>query len=125
MQSKESREMYLEVILKLSEKNDVVRSIDIANELNYSKPSVSRAMGVLKKEGYITQLPYGDIKLTPIGLEKAKRIYKLHNSITDFLVKTLKIDKFIAENDACRIEHVISQETADAIEQFLKRNKQY
>ncbi|QVK17822.1 metal-dependent transcriptional regulator [Mycoplasmatota bacterium] len=122
MQSKESREMYLEVILKLSEKNDVVRSIDIANELNYSKPSISRAMKVLKQEGYITQLPYGDIKLTQKGLEKAKKIYNIHNLITDFLVKTLKIDKITAEKDACRIEHVISQETVDAIEQYLIDN---
>ncbi len=121
MRAKESREMYLEVIYKLAQQNDVVRSIDIAKELGYSKPSVSRAMNVLKKSGHITHTPYGDVTLTPKGRIKAERVYFSHYLLTDFLVKTLNIDPELAEQDACKIEHVISDETLDAIEVYLKK----
>ena len=123
MRAKESREMYLEVIYKLELANEVVRSIDIAKELGYSKPSVSRAMGVLKKAGYITHSPYGDVALTPEGRKKAKLIYHTHHLLTDFLVETLDLDPALAEADACKIEHVISKQTLEAIEKYLKRNK--
>ena len=122
MRKKESREMYLEVILKLEERNEVVRATDIAKELNYSKPSVSRAMGVLKEAGYITHSSYGDVMLTNIGREKAKNIYRSHFLITSFLEKTLGLEREVAEQDACRIEHVLSDQTSDAIEKFLKNN---
>ena len=122
MRAKESREMYLEVILKLEERNGIVRSIDIAKELNYSKPSVSRAMTVLKKENYITHSPYGDVSLTEEGRAKAESVYKSHRLLTEFLVKSVGLDWGIAEQDACKIEHVISQEALDAIEQYLSEN---
>lgn len=123
MRQKESREMYLEVILKLERQNGVVRSIDIANELGYSKPSVSRAMGVLKKAGYISHSPYEDITLTAQGRKKAERIYLTHNLLTEFLIKALQIDPVVAEEDACKIEHVISDTTLDAIKKYLNKNK--
>ncbi len=119
MRAKESREMYLEVILKLEKRNGVVRSVDIANEFNYSKPSISKAMNVLKKSGFITHTPYGDISLTKSGRQKAEDIYKLHRLVTQFLIKTLDLDEFTAEQDACRMEHFISEKTIDAIEKFL------
>ena len=123
MRAKESREMYLEVILRLEQRNGVVRSIDIAKEFDYSKPSVSRAMTVLKNAGYITHSPYGDIALTKKGREKAEKVYALHRLVTDFLVSTLKLDEQAAEKDACRIEHVISKKTVDAMKHYLNENK--
>ncbi len=119
MKPQESQEMYLEVIYKLEQKNGTVRSVDIANELSYSKPSVSRAIGVLKKSGYITHTHYGDVTLTDEGRKKAKRIYFAHKLLTAYLVKVLKVDPDIAEEDACKIEHVISDETLDAMEKML------
>lgn len=121
MRTKESSEMYLEVILKLEKRNGIVRSIDIAREFNYSKPSVSRAVGVLKKAGFITHSPYGDIALTDEGRKKAEDIYRRHCLITNFLKDTLSIDDELAEQDACRIEHIISDETVNAIEKFLDK----
>lgn len=122
MRAKESREMYLEVILKLEKRNGIVRSVDIAKELGYSKPSVSRAMRVLKDAGFITHSPYEDIALTDEGRAKAERVYKSHQLITDFFIKALKMDKDAAEQDACRIEHVISDEAIDAIEKYLSNS---
>jgi len=119
MRKKESREMYLEVIYNLEQKDKKVRSVDIAKALGFSKPSVSRAVGVLKGEGYITHTPYGSISLTDKGRAKAKRIYKAHRVITEFLVKTLSLTEAEAEADACRIEHVISDKSLDAMEELL------
>lgn len=119
MSAKESREMYLEVILKLEKRNGVVRSVDIANEFNYSKPSINRAMGILKEAGYITHSHYSDIALTEKGRKKAGQIYRLHHIVTEFLIKSLELDKSIAEQDACRIEHIISEQTVAAIEKYL------
>ena len=119
MKTTESNEMYLEVILLLERRNGEVRSIDIANELGYSKPSVSRAMSVLKDSGYIEHEAYGGIKLTQKGRQKALQMITRHETITDFLKTTLKIDAKTAEEDACRIEHIISQKTADAIKRFV------
>lgn len=120
MKSKESSEMYLEVILKLEQTNNIVRSVDIAKEMDYSKPSINKAMGVLEKQGYITKPPYGDIVLTKKGRQKAEKIANKHNLITDFLIATLDIAPDIAEADACRIEHIISEETSQAIKQYLE-----
>lgn len=108
---KESGENYLETILILKQRNGMVRSVDIANELSYSKPSVSRAVGILKNAGFIEVEADGNIQLTASGLEKASAIYERHDVITRFLVATLGVDETIADQDACRIEHVISEET--------------
>ncbi len=119
MKAKESREMYLEVILKLEKRNGVVRSIDIANELGYSKPSISRAMHVLSDAGDIIHSAYGDITLTEQGRKKAQRIYQSHQLLTDFFTSALGLAPDVAENDACRIEHVISDAALDAIEKYM------
>ena len=119
MRKKESREMYLEAIYKLELTGAAVRSVDIAGELGVSKPSVSRAMGVLKEAGHITHSHYGDIALTTAGRAKAERIYHTHKTITGFLMKTLCLCEEDAEADACRIEHVISDKALAAIERLL------
>lgn len=111
----ESGENYLETILMLQNKNGSVRSIDIANELEYTKPSISRAMGILRKNGYITMDDGGQILLTELGRKKAEEIYERHLLITKFLMETLGIERQLADKDACRIEHVISQETFERI----------
>lgn len=121
MKLKESGENYLETILILSQKNGSVRSIDIANELNYSKPSISRAMGILKTAGLITIEKNGQINLTEIGYEKATAIYERHCLIKEFLIQTLQIDEQLADKDACRIEHVLSVETFERMKDVLKK----
>lgn len=120
MKTSESNEMYLEVILKLERQNESVRSVDIANELGYSKPSVSRAVGVLKEAGCIEHESYGKIVLTDKGRRTAMKMMQRHETITEFLKTTLKIDAQTAEEDACRIEHIISQKTADAIKALVE-----
>ncbi len=117
----ESGENYLETILILENKNGFVRSIDIANELDYTKPSISRAMGILRKNGFITMKDSGQILLTPQGKTKACEIYERHLLITRFLVLTLSIDQETAANDACRIEHVISAETFAKVKEYVER----
>jgi len=107
----ESGENYLETILLLRRRNGNVRSINIANELGYSKPSVSRAMGILKKAGYITMDASGFITLTDSGCRRAVEIYDRHCLITKYLMRTLGVDEQTAAADACRIEHVISGES--------------
>lgn len=119
----ESGENYLETILILQNKNGSVRSIDIATELDYTKASISRAMSILKKSGYITMETGGNIHLTEIGKEKANQIYERHRLITKFLMASLDIDEDIAVSDACRIEHVISQESFDKIKEWIEKNK--
>lgn len=120
----ESRENYLETILILSKKNGSVRSIDIARELDFSKPSVSRAMGLLKESGHINIAANSEITLTDLGLETANQIYDRHRSITQFLMKTTKVSLEVAEKDACRIEHIMSDEVFDGIKQFLENFKE-
>ena len=114
MSRTESQENYLETILMLSEKKPVVRAVDIANELGFSKPSVSLAMKNLKSSELITITPEGYIYLTEDGMEIAKSIYERHQVITELLTH-LGIPADIAEEDACRIEHVISETTFEAI----------
>jgi len=115
MKIQQSGEDYLETILLLNIKNGYVRSIDIANEFGYSKPSISRAMGILKKAGYIVMEPNGNIVFTEKGRQKAMEIYERHQVITKYLITALGIDPVAAEKDACRIEHVISQKSFDRI----------
>lgn len=117
----ESGENYLETILILHSKKDYVRSIDIANELNYTKPSISRAMSILKDNGYITVEQNGNIVLTDTGHAKAAAIYERHQLISKFFQKTLGISEELATQDACRIEHIISQETFDEIKKFVEK----
>ena len=121
MKIQESGEMYLETILVLRNKIGVVRSIDVANETGYSKPSVSRAMGILKDGGYIVIDKEGAILLTEAGEELAKSIYERHIILTDFFVK-LGVTPEVASEDACKIEHDISEETFNKIKEFVKSN---
>lgn len=112
---KESGENYLETILILTRKNGAVRAIDVANHLSYAKASVSRAVSVLKGYGYITVEPGGNIILTEDGMKKACDILDRHIAITNYLEQTLGISYDRAAADACRIEHIISDETYSAI----------
>ena len=116
----ESGEMYLETILTLKNQNQYVRSIDIANALNYSKPSVSRGMKILKEGNFITIDDKGYIEFTDEGYKLAQEVYNRHQALTQFLV-LIGVDKEQAENDACRIEHVISKETYYCIAEFVKK----
>ena len=114
MKIQESAENYLETILILRQRNGMVRSIDIVNELEFSKPSVSVAMKNLRENGYISMDEDGYIKLTDKGLEIAEKMYERHIFITKWL-SALGVDPVIAAKDACRIEHVISAESFEAI----------
>ena len=116
---KESGEMYLETIYVLRKKKAFVRAIDVGAELGYSKPSVSRAMGILRDGGYITVAQDGGITLTEAGLEVAERTYERHTVLSELFMK-LGVDEENAVNDACKIEHVISAETFEALKKHLK-----
>lgn len=116
MKTHESREDYLETILILKKRLGNVRSIDIANELNYSRPSVSRAIKLMKENEYITVEENGLIKLTNLGEEVAKSIYERHTIIGNMLMK-LGVSEETAFEDACRIEHVISKESFEKIKE--------
>lgn len=121
MQLKESGEMYLETIYVLSKKQKFVRSIDVCDEMNYSKPSVSRAVGILKEGGYLTVGADGALMLTEAGLEIAERTYERHTVLSQ-IFELLGVDKEIAAADACKIEHVISNETFEALKNHLHKN---
>ena len=114
----ESGEMYLETILTLSEKLDAVRSIDIVREMNFSKPSVSNAMKLLKEEGYILIDDNGYISLTEDGHFIAEKIYERHTTLTQWFV-SLGVSEETATEDACRIEHIISDESFNAIKSHI------
>ena len=114
MQLHESGEMYLETILVLLKDKPDLHAIDISEHMGYSKPSVSRAMGILKADGYITVDENAHIHLTESGEKIAKKIYERHVVISDMLIR-LGVDEKTAADDACRIEHVISDETFEAI----------
>ncbi|HHT64992.1 MAG: metal-dependent transcriptional regulator [Caldicoprobacterales bacterium] len=116
----ESAENYLETILILKKKNDTVRSIDIVNELEYTKASVSIAMKNLREKGYIVMDDNGYIQLTAKGQEIAETIYERHRLLSNWLIM-LGVDEKTATEDACRIEHVISQETFEAIKKHVNR----
>ena len=120
MKTNESTENYLETILILSQKLPVVRSVDIANELGFKKPSVSIAMKNLKEKNYMTVMEQGYIFLTDSGREIAEMIYERHEFLTDWLT-SLGVDAQIAAEDACRIEHVISKESFEAIKNHVKK----
>ena len=122
MRIQESAENYLETILILHQKNGAVRSIDIANELQYSKPSVSIAMRNLRENGYIRVDDNGFITLLPQGMEIAERIYERHTLLTNLLT-ALGVTPETAAEDACRIEHVISAESFEAIKNHARRGR--
>lgn len=117
---RESGEDYLETILILHERTGYVRSIDIATELGYSKPSVSRAMSILKADGYISVEPDGEIVLTKLGYLRAREVYDRHLLITRFLHDILGVSKENTDEDACKIEHVISHETFEKLNVFVE-----
>ena len=117
----ESGEMYLETIYVLSKKGPV-RSTDVAERMGYSKPSISRAVGLLKSSGYLLMDKEGYLTLTDTGLAIATKIYERHIFLSEFLVK-LGVDKDVAAADACKIEHVISEESFEAIKKHLKDNQ--
>lgn len=107
----ESGEDYLETIYLLTQKQPFVRSVDIANELGYTKPSVSRAMRILREEGLVNVADDGQVTLTKAGRTRASAIYDRHTLIMDFFAQYLGVNPVTAEKDACKIEHVISEET--------------
>ena len=114
----ESGEMYLETVFVLSQQSTVVRRIDIAEYLGYSKPSVSRAVGLLEKKGLVTTDDLGNIILTDEGSKRAQAIYERHTVLTRLFIN-LGVDPETAANDACRIEHYISEQTFDAIKAHM------
>ena len=118
MYDNESQEMYLETILRLKRAKGTVRSIDIAEELGYSKPSVSRAVGIMKKDGLIVVRDDGTIELTKSGKEKAEYMLARFETLTASFVK-MGLEREIAEENACRIEHVVSDEAFAAIKKYF------
>ncbi|MBR4033044.1 MAG: metal-dependent transcriptional regulator [Clostridia bacterium] len=119
MHIQESGEMYLETIHVLSKKNGSVRAIDISEYMGYSKPSVSRAMSILKGADYIEVDEHGYITLTDTGLEIANKMYERHTLLTEFLIR-IGVDKDTAADDACKIEHHISEASFEAIKRFAE-----
>lgn len=120
MQLQESGEMYLETIYILSKTSKAVRSIDVGEYMGYSKPSVSRAMSLLKSGGYVIMDESGFLTLTDAGREVAEKIYERHTVLTDYLMR-LGVDEETATEDACRIEHVISDTSFAAIKQYVDK----
>ena len=116
----ESGQMYLETIYVLSKEQNYVRAIDVSEHMGYSKPSVSRAVGLLKNGGYIEVDQDGYITLTATGLALAEKIYERHTVLTNFLV-SLGVDPQVAAEDACKLEHAISDESLSAIKALIKK----
>lgn len=117
----ESGEMYLETIFVLSQELPRVRSVDVGERMGFSKPSVSRALGILKKDGMVTTNRHGHIQLTETGEGIAKRIYERHLVLSQLLIN-LGVSEETATEDACRIEHYISEETFDAIKAHMRKH---
>lgn len=119
----ESLEDYLETLLVL-EASGHIRCVDVAKMMGVSKPSVNKAMNVLKEKGFVTQQVYGEIHLTEEGRALAKEVYHRHQIVKDFLIHVLGVSEANAEDDACHIEHVISQETFDCMKKYCDHHKQ-
>jgi Mn-dependent DtxR family transcriptional regulator len=115
----ESGEMYLETIYLLSQKKNSVRSIDVAEEMGFSKPSVSRGVSILRNGGFLDVDANGYLCLTDAGVEVAKKIYARHTLLTDLLIR-LGVDSEIAAEDACKMEHVISDATFEALKKHVE-----
>ena len=120
MHIQESGEMYLESIYVLSKKGGLVRSVDVGEYLGYSKPSVSRAVGLLKKGGYVLMDKDGHLTLTDTGFETAQKIYDRHTLLSQVLIK-LGVREEIATADACKLEHAISDESYEAIKNYMEQ----
>ncbi|MCI8331311.1 MAG: metal-dependent transcriptional regulator [Clostridiales bacterium] len=121
MHLQESGEMYLETIYILSKKSSSVRSIDVCEYMNYSKPSVSRAVGILKQGGFLEMDRDGSLSLTPAGLAIASKMYDRHTTLTELLVR-LGVNEQTAAEDACKMEHDISDETFEAIKRHMEQH---
>ena len=119
MHLQESGEMYLETIYVLTSESNFVRSVDVGEHMGFSKPSVSRAMGLLKSGGYITVGEDGAIHLTEVGREIAEKIYERHTILTKWLTN-IGVDLETASEDACKIEHHLSDTTFEAIKSYIK-----
>ncbi len=123
MAIQESGEMYLETILVLSKTHPTVRAIDVSEEMGFSKPSVSRALGILKNDGYVLCDANGYLTLTDSGKEIAEKIYERHTTISQFLIN-LGVDPTVAADDACKMEHHISDQSFEALKrhaaQYMK-----
>ena len=117
----ESGEMYLETILILSNSQPHVRSIDVANYMNYSKPSVSRGVGILKEDGYVIMDESGYLTLTESGRKIAEKIYERHVVLEKLLI-SIGVSPETAERDACKIEHVVSEETFETIKKKISKS---
>ena len=123
MKTHESEEMYLETILWLSEQRGAVRSVDIVGELDYAKSSVSRAVNLLKSKGYVEIDENGDILLTAEGRKKAEETYEKHRVFTEMFVK-FGADQALAEENACRVEHVISDDLFEIVKKYFNDRKE-
>ena len=119
MKLMESGQMYLETIYVLSKEKAGVHSIDVSEYMGYSKPSVSRAIGILKNGGYVEMAEDGSLTLTEAGRTLAEQIYERHTILTEFLVR-LGVDRATATEDACKMEHVISDESLAALKKFIE-----
>jgi len=117
---REAGENYLETILSLEDENGDVRSVDVAASLGVSRPSVNKALGVLKSMGFVEQQPYGRIRLTLEGRERAKAVLQRHEILRSFLISVLKVDVETANEDACRMEHVVSEQTMKRLAEYIK-----
>ena len=121
MNLQESGEMYLETILILTQNKPSVRSLDVAEYMGFSKPSVSRAVGLLRNGGYIDTDSDGHLLLTELGKEIAEKIYERHRVLTE-IFKSLGVDGDTASEDACKIEHDLSDTTFNAVKEYAERN---
>ena len=120
MEAHESAEMYLETIYVLSQKSDSVRKIDISKHMGYAKPSVTRGIGLLEERGLVTVDENGNLLLTKTGKAKAAQIYERHTVLTNMLI-SIGVDEKTADEDACRIEHYISETTFNAIKSHMNQ----
>jgi DtxR family Mn-dependent transcriptional regulator len=117
-----SKQDYLETILALMKNNPTVRSIDVASALGFSRASVSRAISLLKADGFLTQERYGTISLTELGLKEAKAVRERHNLLKYYFIHILEVDELTAEADACKIEHIVSEKTLNQIEKYAAQH---
>lgn len=122
MRLQESGEMYLETILILSKRLEHVRSLDVAEHMGFSKPSVSRAVGLLKNAGYLLMAPTGYLTLTESGKAIAEKIYERHTALSRFFI-SIGVDEATAIEDACKVEHYISDQTFEKIKEFTDTDR--
>ena len=120
MHLQESGEMYLETIYILSQQKPEVHSVDVGEYMGFSKPSVSRAVGLLRQGGFLNMKPNGELVLTDVGRETASKIYERHTVLTELLMR-MGVDEETAAEDACRMEHIISERTFDAIKAYMQQ----